>query len=90
MATDASDRNENESLKFGGTQPDSIYIKTSSLNSFVTSPYDYIALTYVASGNGVGEIETATYKSGGTSGTTVAVLTLGYNASNKLTSVTKV
>jgi len=24
MATDASDRNENESLKFGGTQPEDI------------------------------------------------------------------
>jgi len=46
-------------------------------------------MTYVASGNGVGEIETITYKQGGASGATVAVLTLGYNVSNKLVSVTK-
>ena len=51
--------------------------------------HDHVALTYVASGNGAGEIETITYKEGGASGTTVAVLTLGYNASNKLVSVTK-
>ena len=51
--------------------------------------HDYVALTYVASGNGTGEIETITYKDGGASGTTVAVLTLAYDSNNKLTSVTK-
>jgi len=51
--------------------------------------YDYIALTYVASGNGVGEIETITYKTGGSGGTTVATLTLAYNADNKISSITK-
>ena len=51
--------------------------------------HDYVALTYVASGNGAGEIETITYKEGGASGTTVAVLTLAYDSSNKLTSITK-
>ena len=51
--------------------------------------YDYLTIAYVASGNGAGEIETITYKEGGASGATVAVLTLGYNASNKLVSVTK-
>ena len=55
---------------------------------YIPSP-DYVALTYVASGNGAGEIETITYKEGGASGASVAVLTLGYNASNKLVSVTK-
>ena len=51
--------------------------------------YDYIALTYVAAGDGAGEIETATYKLGGVGGTTVATLTLAYNASDAITSVTK-
>ena len=51
--------------------------------------HDYVSLTYVAAGNGAGEVETITYKVGGASGNTVAVLTLGYNADNKLTSVTK-
>lgn len=33
MATDAADRNENESLKFGGTQPDGIFIKVSEIDA---------------------------------------------------------
>ena len=58
-------------------------------NSLVVDAYDYVILTYVAAGNGAGEIETATYKTGGASGTTVAVLTLAYNASNEIETVTK-
>lgn len=57
--------------------------------ALVTAAYDYIALTYVVGGNGVGEVETATFKSGGASGTTVATLTLTYDASNRVSSVTK-
>lgn len=52
--------------------------------------HDYVSLTYVTSGNGVGEIETVTYKSGGASGTTVAVTTLAYDSNNNLISLTKV
>lgn len=55
----------------------------------VTDEHDYIETTYVASGNGEGEIETVTYKTGGAAGSTVATLTLAYDASNRLTSVTK-
>ena len=51
--------------------------------------YDYITLTYVAAGNGTGEIATVTYKTGGASGITVAALTLGYDANNRLNSVTR-
>lgn len=57
--------------------------------SLVPTAFDYIALTYVPSGNGVGEIQTATYKTGGAAGATVATLTLAYDGSNKLSSVTK-
>ena len=53
-------------------------------------PHDFISLTYVSSGDGAGEIQTVTYKSGGSSGTTVAVTTLAYDANNKLISITKV
>ena len=53
-------------------------------NSLVPSAYDYISLTYNAGGN----VATATYKTGGSGGTTVAVLTLAYSGSN-LTTVTK-
>jgi len=51
--------------------------------------HDYIALTYVAAGSGAGEIETVVYKSGGSGGTTVATLTLAYNVSNEVSSITK-
>ena len=51
--------------------------------------YDYISLTYVAAGNGTGEIHMVTYKQGGASGQTVATLTLGYDINNRLNSVTR-
>tara|TARA_R100001082_G_scaffold111053_1_gene93084 strand:+ start:348 stop:623 length:276 start_codon:yes stop_codon:yes gene_type:complete len=54
-------------------------------NSLVPSAYDYIILTY----NSDGAVATATYKTGGASGTTVAVLTLGYDADKNLSTVTK-
>lgn len=57
---------------------------------FTVTGYDYIALTYVAAGNGVGEIETAIFKIGGNLGTTIATLTLTYNSNNEISSVTKI
>lgn len=60
-----------------------------SMVGFDIPEYDYIELTYVASGDGVGEIETVVYKSGGEFGTTIATLTLAYDASDRLESVTK-
>lgn len=60
-----------------------------AIAGLVTEPYDYVALTYVAVGNGAGQVETATYKSGGAGGATVAVLTIAYNADNKIASVTR-
>ena len=58
-------------------------------SGFKILPYDYIALTYVAAGSGAGEIETVTYKTGGSGGTTIAILTLAYNVANEISSVTK-
>lgn len=60
-----------------------------SLGTLVPESYDYLTLTYVAAGNGAGEVETVTYKSGGSGGTTVATLTLTYDASNRVSSVTR-
>lgn len=59
------------------------------IGSLIPANYDYIALTYVTVGNGIGKIETVTYKTGGSGGTTVAVLTLGYDSSNRLSSVAR-
>lgn len=52
----------------------------------VPTAFDYISLTYVGATT---DIQTVTYKSGGSGGTTVATLTLVYDGSNRLTSVTK-
>lgn len=52
----------------------------------VPAKFDEIAVTYVAAGNGVGEVQTAVFK---LAAATVATLTLSYNSSNKLTGVVK-
>lgn len=57
--------------------------------NLVPEAFDYLALTYVTVGNGIGEIETVVYKTGGSGGTTVATLTLAYDANDKLSSVTR-
>jgi hypothetical protein len=54
--------------------------------SLVPEEYDQISLTYVAAGNGVGEIETATYK---LDGNTIATLTLSYDAQDRLIDVVR-
>jgi len=46
--------------------------------------HDYIGLSYTGD-----NLTTVTYKTGGSGGTTVATLTLAYDGSNNLTSVTK-
>lgn len=46
--------------------------------------HDYIALGYTSS-----DVTTITYKTGGSSGTTVATLTLAYDGSSNLLSITK-
>lgn len=61
--------------------------KIINTGQLVSEEYDYIALTYVSSGNGAGEIETVTYKNGGSSGTTVATLTLTYDSSDRIIAV---
>jgi hypothetical protein len=57
--------------------------------NLVPETFDFIELSYVAAGNGAGEIETVTYKTGGSGGSTVATLTLSYDGSNRLSSVTR-
>lgn len=57
-----------------------------SASSSVTVPFDYQDITYVGATT---RINTVVFKSGGSGGTTVATLTMGYDGSNRLTSVTK-
>ncbi len=56
------------------------------LNKLVPVEYDYISLTYVGATDNVA---TVTYKTGGSGGATVAVLTLTYDGSSRITSVTR-
>jgi hypothetical protein len=51
---------------------------------FSLPAYDYISCSYTGS-----NLTGVVYKFGGSSGTTVTTLTLGYDGSNNLTSVTK-
>lgn len=55
-----------------------------SLAGFSIPAYDYLSLGYDGSGN----LTSVVYKTGGSGGTTVGTLTLGYTSGN-LTSVTK-
>lgn len=71
------------------SKQDDVISKLDKLVNFNIPAYDYIALTYVAAGNGAGEVETVVYKTGGSGGSTVATLTLAYNASDEISSVTK-
>jgi len=70
----------------GGGSDGAILTELRKLIGFEIPAYDYIALTYVSSGNGQGEIETVTYKKGGA---TVAVLTLTYNPENEIATITR-
>lgn len=55
--------------------------------SLVPAIYDSIALTYIVSGNGAGQIGTVQYYVGGLGGTLVETLTLGYDSQNRLITV---
>ena len=71
----------------GGGSDSAVLTELRKLIGFEIPAYDYIALTYVSSGDGRGEIETVTYKKGGVSGTTVAVLALAYNPDNEIETI---
>lgn len=85
----SDDFQQREIDKFQETESGDTSVRVMDFGKLVPDSFDYIALTYVAAGNGVGEIETVTYKEGGSGGTTVAVLTLAYNGDDKLSSITK-
>lgn len=79
----------NQKVSVAKVADEDLDVDFDAIAGFVTTAYDYVALTYVAAGNGVGEIKTATFRSGGSLGIVVTTLTLDYNASNQLTSVAK-
>lgn len=70
----------------GGGSDRVVLTELRKLIGFEIPAYDYIALTYVSSGDGQGEIETVTYKKGGVA---VAVLGLTYNADDEIETITR-
>lgn len=73
----------------GNSQLSTIATATAALNqrtagSLTPVAYDEVALTYVPTGNGAGQIATATYK---LLGTQVKLVTLTYDSSNRVTDV---
>jgi len=77
---------DNEVFKFVNTSNEvAVRVLDQVANSLVPSKYDYIDLTYTG-----GNLTGVVYKTGGSGGTTVSTLTLGYDGSNNLISVTKI
>ena len=68
----------------GVTQPVSGSVSVSNIAGLNIPTHDYRGLGYTS-----GNLTSITYKTGGASGTTVATLTLAYDGSGNLTSVTK-
>lgn len=66
------------------TKQDAQTVLLQGIAGFTVTGYDYVSLSYTGS-NLTGVI----FKTGGSGGTAVATLTLGYDGSNNLTSVTK-
>ncbi len=54
--------------------------------ALVSEDFDYQTITYIGATT---DIDTVVYKTGGAGGTTVATLTMGYDGSNRLSTVTK-
>jgi hypothetical protein len=62
-------------------------VRVENIAQLVPQIYDSLTLSYIASGNGSGQIGTVNYYVGGLSGTLVSSLTLSYDSSNRLISV---
>lgn len=78
----------NQTLQYGFDDDKQAH-RSIDVGNLVPEEYDFILLTYRTSSPGNGEIETVTYKVGGSGGTTVAVLTLTYDVSDRLETVTR-
>lgn len=70
----------------GGAMPSVGLAVTAVGGTLVPEAYDTLNLTYVAAGNGAGEIETVEYVK---DGTTIATLTLTYDASNRIITIVR-
>lgn len=81
LASGASSSEKQEEIK---ERLDDVISQITIPNSLVPGAYDYVSLSYTGS-----NVTTVVYKLGGSGGTVVSTLTLGYDGSDNLTSVTK-
>lgn len=81
-STLAAQNTGNSSLSSIATAAAGLNLRTAG--SLTPVAFDEVALTYVPTGNGAGQIATATYK---LLGTQVKLLTLTYDSSNRVTDV---
>ena len=67
------------------------YIATRPVEAGLSIPeHDYISMTYAGTGNaGADDPTTIVYKYGGSSGVTVATLTIAYAAAGRVSSITR-
>jgi len=86
LDTIASDTTSIDGKVSTETKQDNTITELKNILGFQIPFYDEIVITYVAAGNGAGEIETVVYK---LATSTVATLTLSYNASNELSGILK-
>lgn len=77
---------DNEKDKYVEDSSGNVAVRVFNTNLLIPDTYDEIELTYVSSGNGVGQIETVVYKS---NAVVVGTLTLSYDGSDRLSGVTK-
>lgn len=73
-------------LDFTADKVDVTGSNVSVAGNLVSEDHDYLDITYVGATT---DIDTVTYYSGGPGGMVVATLTMGYDGSNRLTSVTR-
>jgi len=78
-----------ESFGAGTSLVQHVIVDSSPVPSLINVDFDYYAITYVVAGNGAGEAETITYKTGGAGGTTVALITYTYDASNRVSTAAR-
>lgn len=78
-------RQQREQDKFVETDAGLTAVRTLGLGGFLGGiEYDYVDVDYTD-----GNITLVTYKTGGSGGTTVATLTITYNSSNCIETITK-
>lgn len=80
----------NQMQRAGASNSLTIEALLEAIASPIQDEWDYVETTYVAAGNGAGQVETFIYKLGGSGGTTVATTTYTYDASNRYLTETTV